>query len=141
MALINGQPDLECCGETDAIAGTAPLVARLDPDLVVMDLHLRDGETFHLIERLKGQSRSLPVLVLSQSGGAADVAGALRSGARGYLLKADAAGMLIVAIRNLLKGQFFVSKSLAADILDETVPPEHAAAVHSAAHHRTNLRR
>lgn len=141
MALINGQPDLECCGETDAVAGAASLVARLDPDLVVMDLHLRDGETFHLIERLKGQSPSLPVLVLSQSGGAADVAGALRSGARGYLLKADAAGMLIVAIRSLLKGRFFVSSSLAADILEEAVPFEQAAALHSTARHRTHLRR
>ena len=49
VSLINGQPDLCCCGEADSIASTPAAVANCKPDLVITDLRFKDGEAFGLM--------------------------------------------------------------------------------------------
>jgi DNA-binding NarL/FixJ family response regulator len=109
LELLGFEPDLICCGEAETIAGTAELVAKLAPDLVLMDLRLRDGDAFELIQLLKGRFPSLPVLVLSQSEEPVRVQRAMGAGARGYLLKQDAAQVLIAAMRSILRGGCYIS--------------------------------
>ncbi len=137
VALINCVPGFECCGEADAIAGTAMLVGQLRPDIVVLDLRLRDGDAFGLIETLKQQFPSIPLLVFSQTGSAASVDRALRAGARGYLLKADAPDTLIEAMRAVLGGRLYVSRSLADYLLEEPLPPENQDSSHPPARNPT----
>jgi DNA-binding NarL/FixJ family response regulator len=110
--LINRQADLVCCGEADSIAATSALVPEIIPELVMVDLQLKDGEAFDLIVSLTHQFPTLPVLVVSQSGEKAHVEKALRDGAKGYVLKQDATEEVLPAIRSLLQGDFYVSRSL-----------------------------
>jgi DNA-binding NarL/FixJ family response regulator len=109
---LEQQPDLECCGETDAVAGMDLLVADLEPDLLLLDSHLADGESFPMIEVLKRRFPSLLILVFSQSNNPVYVNRALRAGARGYLLKHDAVETILVAVRTVLTGRVFLSPSL-----------------------------
>ncbi len=122
VAQIKRTPGFECCGEADTVTGTASLIAEVRPDLVVLDLQLRDGEAFGLIASLKLQSPSLPVLIFSSSDDPARVARALQAGAHGYLLKEDASESLIDAIRALLQGESYVSRSLTYLFEDPAVP-------------------
>ncbi len=111
--LINRVPGLQCCGEADAISGTASLAAQLAPDLVLLDLRLRDGDAFGLLACLVHQSPTPPpILVVSQSHRPEDVDRVMQAGARGFLLKEDAPHKLVEAIHSILDGQFYLSPAL-----------------------------
>ena len=109
LALLGFEPDLICCGEAETVAGTPELVAKLAPDLVLLDLRLPDGDSFELIKALKARFPSLPVLVLSLSEDAVWVERALAAGACGYLLKRDAGQTIIDALRIVLRGGTYIS--------------------------------
>src|SRR5438874_9732508 len=55
VALINRQPDLISCGEADSISSTTSAIAAQKPDVLLLDLRLKDGEVFGLIGSLKFQ--------------------------------------------------------------------------------------
>lgn len=117
IALLETEPDLLCCGEADSASEIPRLVSELGPDLVLLDLRLRDGDAFSVIELLKAQTPSLPVLVISQFADERFVTRALRAGARGYVLKEDAPNCIIGAARAVLAGRLFVSPSLVTTLL------------------------
>ena len=87
VRLINRQPDLFCCGQADSIAATPLATASQRPDLVLLDLQLKDGESLELINSLKAQFSKTSVLVLSQGDELLFAEKALRAGARGYVMK------------------------------------------------------
>src|SRR5215831_4712004 len=87
LRLINRQPDMECCGHADSIATAPDVAAEQRPDLVLMDLRLKDGDSFGLLEFLQIQTPGLPIIMFSNSDEIEVAERALRSGARGYVLK------------------------------------------------------
>src|SRR6266403_164229 len=50
VKLINRQEDLTCCGEADSIASVPLMIAEKKPNLVLLDLRLKDGDSFELID-------------------------------------------------------------------------------------------
>jgi DNA-binding NarL/FixJ family response regulator len=128
VAMINRQPDLVCCGETDALATTAALVGQQRPGLVLLDLRLRDGEAFDLIADLRAQWPEVPVLILSQCDEVFYAEKALRAGAKGYLMKQRATEELPVAIRTVLRGELYVSRELTTHLIKKLVIDVNAAA-------------
>ena len=57
LRLIEQQDDLMCCGEASSVAETQAAVARHKPDLVLLDLRLKNGDGFELIKCRKGAAR------------------------------------------------------------------------------------
>jgi DNA-binding NarL/FixJ family response regulator len=114
LAVIKQQPDLVCCAETDSIFGTITKASVEKPDLILLDIRLRDGVAFDLIATLKAQCPRTAVLVLSQGDENIFAEKAIRSGARGYLMKQDAPMELANAIRTVLGGKVYLSADLAA---------------------------
>ncbi len=87
--LINRQPDLCCCGESDSVALIPAIAAREKPDLILLDVNLKDGESLQLIQPLL---RSLPmtaILILSTPDEVHTAETALCAGALGYVVKHD----------------------------------------------------
>jgi DNA-binding NarL/FixJ family response regulator len=117
VQLIERERDLCCCGETDGVAATEAAVARLKPHLLVLDLRLKDGDGLALIKSLKSRFPALPVLVLSEHDETLYAERALRAGAKGYLMKAEAAHEVLNAIRTVLQGDFCVSRKMAVLVL------------------------
>ena len=112
VQLINRERDLSCCGETGTVAATQPAVARLQPDLLVLDLRLKDGDGLQLIKTLKARFPKLFILVVSQHPETLYAERALRAGARGYVMKEEATEEVRFAIRTILKGELFVSRKM-----------------------------
>jgi len=112
VQLINRETDLCCCGETDTVAATQTAVASLKPDLLVLDLRLKDGDGLELIKTLKSRFPKLAILVVSQHDETLYAERALRAGARGYVMKEEAAEEVRLAVRTLLKGDLFVSRKM-----------------------------
>jgi DNA-binding NarL/FixJ family response regulator len=122
VAFINRQDDLTCCGEADSIAATPAIVARERPDLVLLDLQLKDGEAFELINSLKLQFPELRILVVSQCDETLYAERVLQAGAKGYIMKQEAAQELLGAIRVVLDGRVYLSPAMTARLLNAPFP-------------------
>ena len=117
VQLINRERDLCCCGETDNAAATQRAVATLKPDLLVLDLRLKHGDGLELIKALKARFPALCILVLSEHDETLYAERALRAGAKGYLMKDEAAAEVLNAIRATLQGELYVSRKISVLVL------------------------
>lgn len=110
------EPDLVVVGE----AGTGPealdLVERLAPDVVVVDLNLPGMDGVTLIRRLGLSAPRVAPLVLTMLDDES-VFGAVRAGARGYLLKDAEPGRIVAAIRAVASGETVFSGAVAQRLL------------------------
>src|ERR1043166_7868870 len=121
MRLIDQQSDLVCCGEASVAAEVQTEVARLSPDLVILDLRLKRADGLELIKSLKSQFPGIKILILSQYDAPLYVERALQSGALGYVVKEQAAEELIQAIRTVLAGEVYLTRAMAARFLQKLV--------------------
>ena len=112
VQLINNEGNLHCCGQTGTVQSTETAVERLKPDLLVLDLRLKDGDGLQLIKTLKDRFPKLPILVVSQHAESLYAERAMRAGARGYVMKEEATEEVRIAIRTILKGELFVSRKM-----------------------------
>jgi DNA-binding NarL/FixJ family response regulator len=119
VRLINRQPDMACCGHADSIAMAPDVAAEQRPDLVLMDLRLKDGDSFGLLEFLQIQTPGLPIVMFSNSDELEVAERALRSGARGYVLKNEVGEEVLRALRIALHGKMYVSNDLAGRLLQK----------------------
>jgi DNA-binding NarL/FixJ family response regulator len=95
------------------------------PDVIILDLyHDGDEPCLDVIPRLRQDHK---VLVVSASGRPADVLGAIRAGACGYVTKLADPAMLVAAVRTVASGGFALSSQL-ADILQGELARVPAAA-------------
>jgi DNA-binding NarL/FixJ family response regulator len=116
--LINQQPDLTVCGEAGNTADALRAVAQFRPDLVLSDLTMADRGGLEFIKDLQAAGSSLPVLVVSMHDEAIYAERVLRAGARGYIMKEAGGESLLNAIRQVLRGEIYVSPKLAAGLLE-----------------------
>ena len=99
------EPELEVVGEAGDGAGVAPLVRRLRPDVVVMDIRMPGVDGIEATRRiLAGVDAPPPILILTTFEHDDHVFEALRAGASGFLLKRAEPAELIRAIRLLAEG-------------------------------------
>jgi len=109
-ALLEEQPDLQVCGEAADAPMAFELIARCEPDLVLLDLSLQTSDGLSLLTDLLVNRPALLVLVVSMHEETVYAERAFRAGARGYLTKADAAaGALVPAVRAVLADRFYLS--------------------------------
>lgn len=107
--LLARVPELSICGEAasydEALAG----IEATQPDLAVIDITLKDRSGLDLIREIRAKRPDFKALVLSMHDELEYAGRALRSGARGYVMKENADDVLVDAIRAALRGEVFVS--------------------------------
>jgi len=114
--LIQQQPDLTVCSETESAPSALSAVASARPDLVIVDINLKNSSGIELIKSLKESHPEVPVLVLSMHDESLYAERIFRAGARGYVNKRETAQKVVEAIRRVLAGKLYVSEK-AAEIL------------------------
>jgi DNA-binding NarL/FixJ family response regulator len=112
--LIHQQPDLIVCGEAETVPQAFEAVAKLKPDVAIVDISLKDGSGIELIKNLKQSHPRVAVIVLSMHDERLYAERALRAGARGYIMKRETSKKVIAAIRQVLDGKLYVSEKLAS---------------------------
>jgi len=112
-AIINEEPDLAVCGEADGVREAVRVAEETRPDVALVDLSIRDGDGLELIKELKRRLPETRMLVLSMYDEAVYAERALRAGARGYVMKAEAATSVMAGIRSILRGEVYVSGTMA----------------------------
>jgi DNA-binding NarL/FixJ family response regulator len=119
--LINREGDLVVCGEEEDAGKALAAIARLNPDMVIADISLKDSSGLELMRNIKAQYSRLPVLVVSAHDESIYAEIAFRAGALGYLMKGEGLEKVVPAIRRVLSGNIYVSESLAAKMLNQQI--------------------
>lgn len=113
--LINLEPDMEVSAEAgNGEEALATLGAGHHPDIISMDVSLKSCSGFEVIKSVHSQIPALPVLVVSLHEEAVYAERALRVGARGYVMKQEPGKVLVLAIREVLRGNYYLSKKMRA---------------------------
>lgn len=116
-ALIRRELGLSVCGEADNIQDAMRLIEEHQPDVAILDITLRGSSGLELLKDLKARGIELNVLVLSMHDEDLYAERALRAGARGYISKNEASQEVITAIRSVMNGEVYVSRSMNAKLL------------------------
>lgn len=112
--MIDAEDDLEVCGEADSEPNARDAVRDLDPDIVIVDLSLRNGDGLELVRAVHTHHPEVPMLVLSMHDEAIYAERMLAEGASGYIMKQAAADQLLTALRTVLQGDTYLSAEMAA---------------------------
>jgi DNA-binding NarL/FixJ family response regulator len=109
---------VEIVGEAGSVAEAVPMIRALDPDVVLLDVHLPDGGGEAVIAGVSQERPGVKFLALSVSDAAEDVIGVIRAGARGYVTKTISGDELTSAVTRVADGDAVFSPRLAGFVLD-----------------------
>ena len=114
---INAQGDMMSVGEAASVAAALDAVRRLAPDVVLMDVHLPDGDGIAATKQIVELGLGTRVLILTAHTDVDVMARAASAGACGFLPKESSVGAVLRAIRAAGEGQMVVDGSTLAAIL------------------------
>ena len=128
---LNAQPDLLVCGEAGNIRDARDEIAKCKPQLVLTALRLGTGDSLEFVKALKAEKPGLLILVYSAFEEAIFAERSLRAGADGYVMKTAPKEELLAAIREILRGNIYVSREVAMSAFKKSLEsrPEHRSAL------------
>jgi DNA-binding NarL/FixJ family response regulator len=109
---------VDVVGEASTVAQAIAQIASMQPDVVLLDVHMPDGGGRAVLEALRRTQPEVKFLALSVSDAAEDVIGLIRAGARGYVTKTISPEQLADAVRRVADGDAVFSPRLAGFVLD-----------------------
>ena len=109
---------VEVIGEADDVQPAIDLITSVQPDVVLLDVHLPGGGGQAVIQAIKPLFPSVRFLALSASDAPEDVIAVIRAGARGYVTKTISTAELADAIKRVAAGDAVFSHRLAGFVLD-----------------------
>lgn len=121
-ARLSTLPSLEVVGEAGDAQEAAQQVAATQPDLVLMDVGMKDVNGIDLTRQLLTERPDLLVLVLSMYDNPEYVNRAMQAGARGYVLKDAPASDIIDAIAEVMAGGTFLSSAVSGRLFRSQTP-------------------
>lgn len=116
--LVGLEPDLKVCDEAHDAAQAMEAIARLQPDLVMMDMSLPDKSGLEALKDVRAAYPQIPVLMISMHDETLYAERVIRAGGRGYIMKQEGPEKVIQAIRKVLSGGISVSDRISTLILD-----------------------
>ena len=114
---IDVQDDLACVGTVATIAAALETAGRVPPDVVLMDVHLPDGDGIEAMERLRAAGSAARVVILTGFTDVDVLARAAAAGASGFLAKESPISAVLEAIRAAESGDLQVEGTTLAAIL------------------------
>jgi DNA-binding NarL/FixJ family response regulator len=115
--LIDCEPDLAVCGEAASAAEALRLLDNQKPDLLIVDLSLKDSSGLELIKRIKSRNSDVKMLVSSMFEEDLYAERVLSAGALGYVHKQEGMERVIEAIRCVLSGRVWLSTAMSDRML------------------------
>lgn len=116
--MLNHEVNLEVCGTTTSARRALEQIEKLQPDLVILDLVLQGANGIELLKDIRVRYPKQLVLMLSMHDESVYAFRALRAGAAGYIMKAEATEKLLVAVRQVLEGGVYLSEKMQKRVLD-----------------------
>jgi len=122
--LINREKDLAVCAQAEDASQAVKAIETLGPDMVIVDISLKEGSGLELIRDIKTRFHTVPALVLSMHPESLYAERALRAGAKGYIMKQEPNKEVIGAIRKVLDGALYLSDKMMQKMVYKLVDVE-----------------
>jgi DNA-binding NarL/FixJ family response regulator len=122
--VFSRHPGLNLAGAAAHRAAALNLVAREQPDLILLDLALADCQGLELLPELRLAARQARILILTASDDRAQHCAALRLGALGIVLKEQPVEILLRAIERVLHGETWLDQQMMSLLLERAAPEE-----------------
>jgi DNA-binding NarL/FixJ family response regulator len=119
--LINQEPDLMVCGQAEDARTALDAIDPSQPDILIVDVSLDGPDGIELLKTIRANDSRLPVLILSMHDESLYAERALRAGANGYIMKQEATERVLVAIRQILGGEVYVSERMAKKMVQQFI--------------------
>ena len=120
-ALLQSLPNVSVIGEASTGHEAVEVVAREQPDVVLMDIAMPDLNGLDAAARIVKQWPGVRVIILSMHGNEEYVGQALDAGATGYLLKGAEPAELELALKAVMRGETYLTPSVSKALVDEYV--------------------
>lgn len=127
-AIVRSEPDIEIVGMAGSVQEAIMFTRAAKPEIILMDFSLPDGNGAEATRAILGEHPECKIVFLTMSEEDENLFDAIRSGAKGYLLKNMQPHKLLVALRSVQKGESALSRSMTTRLMEElsrTKKPEY----------------
>ena len=118
IAILNRSKNFEVVAQTGNQSEIMGHFVRFRPAVLVMDLRLQGNETIETVRKVRDSYPNASILIISDSDGSEDIYRALRSGARGYVLKDASDTELLDALQAISSGKRYIPPQIAARLAE-----------------------
>ncbi len=115
--VIENHPELELIEKDATVAEAKACIAQVQPDVLLCDLGLPDGNGIELIREVRDRGYNTETMVITVFGDEQHVISAIEAGATGYLLKDGRADYIADSIIQMMSGGSPISASIARHLL------------------------
>jgi two-component system NarL family response regulator len=119
VSLLDAQPDISVVGEAGSVREAIDQARALEPDLVLMDFGLPDGTGLDATQVILADRPETDIVFLTVHEEDDRLFAALRSGAKGYLLKNVPIAKLLAYLRGIEHGEAALTQEMTSRVLDE----------------------
>ncbi len=117
--LMENEDDLSVCGEVETARDARSAIKELNPDAVIVDISLKQGDGIELVRDVRAHHPTLPMLVLSMHDEAIYAERMLSAGANGYIMKQAASEQFLASLRRVLDGGIYVSEAVGSNMIQK----------------------
>ncbi len=118
VALVESNPGYRVAAEAGSVDEALAAIEETRADFALVDISLFDKNGLDLVKSYKAAHPDLLVLVISMHDEVVYAARALKAGARGYVMKHEAASVMLEAIKTVLSGRIYVSAAMRDRLLE-----------------------
>lgn len=118
-SIIRMEPDIEVSGLAGSVQEAIKIVSSLKPDIILMDFTLPDGTGADATRMVLREHPDCKIIFLTMSDHDEDLFAAIRSGAKGYLIKNMSPSKLVATIRSVQQGESALSRSMTLRLMEE----------------------
>lgn len=119
VTLLNSQPDLEVVGQAGSVREAIEMARELKPDLILMDFGLPDGTGLDATKIILADQPDTKIVFLTVHEEDDRLFAAIRSGAKGYLLKNVPVSKLLAFLRGVQNGEAAITPAMTSRVLNE----------------------
>ena len=116
--IIEVESDLMVCGEADTALAARAAIKESNPDVIVTDISLKQGDGIELVRHVRAHHPQLPMLVLSDHDESIYAERMLSVGANGYIMKQASSDQILTALRRVADGGTYVSGAVGSNMIE-----------------------
>jgi DNA-binding NarL/FixJ family response regulator len=118
-AILQNETDIEIAGLAGSVQEAVETMRAVKPDIILMDFSLPDGTGADATRQILREYPNCKVVFLTISPDDENLFAAIRSGAKGYLLKDMRPAKLIAALRSVIQGESAISRAMTLHLMEE----------------------
>jgi two-component system, NarL family, response regulator NreC len=119
--LLNQEKDLEIAGESDGCKSDLQLIFSNQPDVILMDISLRECSGIELSQILLSENKPFKIIILSMFNDPDSVFKAIDVGVSGYLSKNSASSEILSAIRTVADGKTYFNREISEMMMNNMI--------------------